>query len=285
MEIKEFQKVFKEILQGKSLRNIEKEYGIDRKYIMKKCKDIFPEGSEELQKFERIVQHNIKSSIMVNVNEQDLVDTMDKLFENQITMEQAYTGLNIDRLTFKERLEEYVINSKDKELTKKYIEYESRMRPDYSHINFKALLIEMVKTNSSQAEIANEYGIPARTIGREIEKLKSDKSYGDLYAVCKEHACRKLQKSEFSIFEKEIVNRLLDKYNEGPIIIKNAKTKEEKEYERIKNIINIANNATGNLKQKAEQAGVSESTLRRMKIWIKNYEKKEELKEEMFEEK
>ena len=82
MEIKEFQKVFKEILQGKSLRNIEKEYGIDRKYIMEKCKDIFPEGSEELQKFERIIQHNIKSNIKANVNEQDLIDTMNKLFAN-----------------------------------------------------------------------------------------------------------------------------------------------------------------------------------------------------------
>ena len=50
IEIKKFQKIFKELLEGKSLRKLEEEYGINRESIVKKSRELFPEGSEEAQK-------------------------------------------------------------------------------------------------------------------------------------------------------------------------------------------------------------------------------------------
>lgn len=276
IEIKKFQKIFKELLEGKSLRKLEEEYGINRESIVKKSRELFPEGSEEAQKFEMILEYNKKNNQTKNIDSEKMKVVAKKLFAGKISMKDAYTELNIDKLTFKEKLAEYVINSNDKELKKEYIEYETERKPDYSHINFKALLIEMIETNLSQVEIGQEYGIPARRIGREVEKLKEDKEYNDLYVLCKEHAKRKLRKEEFSIFEKEMITRLLGKYEDRDIIIRDAKTKEELQYENACKIVEIAENVNGTLEEKAQKAGVSESTLRRMKKLVENHKQIDE---------
>ena len=54
---------------------------------MEKCKDIFPEGSEELQKFERIDQHNIKRLCVGNPKSINLstIDKMCKAFNCEVS--------------------------------------------------------------------------------------------------------------------------------------------------------------------------------------------------------
>ena len=43
----------------------------------------------------------------------------------------------------------------------------------------------MLENNYSQTEIAEKYGINARTVSRELEKLKGEEEYGTLYEMAK----------------------------------------------------------------------------------------------------
>lgn len=281
LDLKTFQKIFQEIMEGTSLRKIESKYNTNRETIIQKCRKIFPENSEELNKFNKIIEYNNKHASMVEIKDVEMKEICNKLFDNIITMEKACSSLNIDRATFKEKMIQYINQCNEQELIKRYIEYESKRNPDYSHINFKALLKEMIISNVSQVKIAEEYGIPSRTIGREIEKLKGDDYYSDLYYLCKEHAERKISARDYSYFEKDLIKRLLEKYEDEPIIIENSITKEEREYNRAKSIVEQSKKMDGTNKEKAAKLGISESTLRRMGILVNNYEKIQQIKNEM----
>ncbi len=49
MEALKFEEMFKEVIEGKSIRECEKIYGINRNTFVEMCKQIFPEGSENMK--------------------------------------------------------------------------------------------------------------------------------------------------------------------------------------------------------------------------------------------
>lgn len=285
IELNKFQQIFRDIINGKSLRKIEIEYDVNRESILKMCRSLFPKDSIELEKFEAILQYNIEMNLSVNIPEQQMKEVIDKILSREITVEQASTYLHIDKLTLTSHMEQYILKSGNKELQEKYKKYKQSLHPNYSHINFKALLIEMLRTQSSQAEIANKYDIPARTISRKLEKLKDDEYYKDLYEMCKEANYRNITGKKFTTFEIELINRLLDKYNEGNVIIENSKSDIEKRYEKSKKIVQLAESTEGTFSEKANAVGLSQSTLRRTIKFVKNYELLQEKEEEKGENK
>lgn len=197
-----FERMFLTVLNGKSVRECEKEYGIDRKTFAKKCKERFPEDSEQMRKLRKVLSHNRTNIQKKDVDEERLGRIVKNLLEGKIkTLNEAKelyvkTGEDIDSQTFKEKIVDYINSSADDELKREYIEYEARRHPDYSHINFKALIIEMIKDEASQTEMAARYGIPPRTISRELAKLENDEEYKTIYATAKELARRKMQKGQ-----------------------------------------------------------------------------------------
>lgn len=99
------------------------------------------------------------------------------ILDGKLGVVEASMQLGMHRQTFHEKLVEYINGTDDMELKRKYITYQEERNPDYSFINFKALFIQMIEDNVGQSEMAREYGIPARTISRELDKLKEDKEY------------------------------------------------------------------------------------------------------------
>lgn len=51
--INEFNLMFNDVIAGKSIRDCEKQYGINRNTFITMCKQIFPEGSEQREKLEK----------------------------------------------------------------------------------------------------------------------------------------------------------------------------------------------------------------------------------------
>ena len=88
--------------------------------------------------------------------------------------------------------------------------------------------------------MAVKYGIPARTVSRELAKLEKDEEYIPVYDIAKELAQRKMlkTKSEISLFkpfERRLIKNTLKNYDEGPVIISNPKTEAEKNMKKQKN--------------------------------------------------
>lgn len=196
----EFEAMFNDVISGKSIRDCEKQYGINRNTFVTMCKQIFPEGSEQREKLERVLSYN-KSELQKKAIDEKRLSTIIKglLTGNIPTLNEAKSlylkkGEKIDLQTFKENIVEYINSSNDDELKREYIEYEARRHPDYSHINFKALFIEMISEEASQTDMATKYGIPPRTISRELAKLENDEEYKPIYEIAKELAKEKCKK-------------------------------------------------------------------------------------------
>lgn len=279
-----FERMFLAVLNGKSVRECEKEYGIDRKTFAKKCKERFPEDSEQMRKLRKVLSHNRTNIQKKDVDEERLGRIVKNLLEGKIkTLNEAKelyvkTGEDIDSQTFKEKIVDYINSSADDELKREYIEYEARRHPDYSHINFKALIIEMIKDEASQTEMAARYGIPPRTISRELAKLENDEEYKTIYATAKELARRKMQKGQkedslYQPLERILIQDMLENYDEGEVIISNPKTEAVKKYEKAKSLVEQVDALGTTQKNAAKELGVSISTIKRAYKTIGAYEK------------
>lgn len=282
-----FDNMFKDVINGKSVRECEKIYNINRETFVKTCKKMFPEGSNERKKLEEILKKHKSELQKKNLNEKELRKIIEGLISGEIKSKsealQMLDGKIYDILTLTEKMTEYVNNSNDKTLQAGYIGYLAKKNPDYSNINFKALIIEMIYGQYSQTEIAEIYNIPARTVSREVAKLEKDEAYHELYSVAKELAIRKIKQGKnkkiFTDFEWRLIESQLEDYDEGAIIIENAKSAEVKKYEKSKKILNDVEKTGLNQKEAAEKLGISISSIRRAKVFVKNYEKENEVKE------
>lgn len=270
----EFEAMFNDVISGKSIRDCEKQYGINRNTFVTMCKQIFPEGSEQREKLERVLSYN-KSELQKKAIDEKRLSTIIKglLTGNIPTLNEAKSlylkkGEKIDLQTFKENIVEY-------------IEYEARRHPDYSHINFKALFIEMISEEASQTDMATKYGIPPRTISRELAKLENDEEYKPIYEIAKELAKRKMQKANakydtslFEPLERILIQTTLENYDEGEVIISNPKTEAEKKYEKAKSLLErVEQLHAPTIKEAAGELGVSISTIRRAGKTVEAYEK------------
>lgn len=283
--INEFESMFNDVITGKSIRDCEKQYGINRNTFVIMCKQIFPEGSEQRKKLEKVLSYNKHELQKKAVDEERLgMIVKDLLAGNIQTLNEAKElylrdGESIDLQTFKENIVDYV-NSSNDELKRLYIEYEARRHPDYSHINFKALFIEMIKNEASQTDMAAKYGIPPRTISRELAKLENDEEYRTLYETAKELAKRKMQNANakdkeflFEPFERFLIESTLEDYDEGAVIISSQKTEVEKKYEKAKSLLAQVEELGSTQKEAAKKLGVSISTIRRAGKTVEAYEK------------
>lgn len=283
MDKEKFREAFRELLGGMSLREIERTYGINRDKIIEQCRKEFPENSEERKRLEQVLQYNKNNSATKTIRVEDMKKICEEiLYENKGIVEAAQQ-LGIHKQTFDEKLVNYINDYGDSDLKKRYIQYQARRHPDYSFINFKALVIEMIEKNISQSEIANEYGIPARTVSREIEKLNKDEDYQPLYNIAKEYSFRKMQRKPFTKFEQFLMNKVLYEYPEESVIIADSLSQEELQYRRFKQLIEDSEKIEGTQMQKAKELGTSVSTLRRARIKVQEYENKQKIQKEMLE--
>ena len=275
-----FDEILKKCLEGCSLRELSKKYNFDRNKFIERLKREYPEGSKERQSIEKQLVENKKNSTLKEVEKDKLAELTRDVIEGKILMRDAAAECGLFIQTFREKMEGYINSSNNVALQKKYIEYRSKREGDYSWINFKSLLIKMIKTNSSQTQLAETYGIPARTVSRELAKLKDDEKYEDLYEIAKKFSKKNFEHELISDDEVKEADKILKKYHEGSIIIINSISKEEKEYLKDKKLLEDAEKIPGTQKEKATKLGVGVSTLRRAKIRTEQYEKEKKIKQD-----
>ena len=213
-----------------------------------------------------------------NLDNEQLKRLYELILDGKLGIVDASIRLGIHKQTLHEKLIEYINTSNDIELKRKYIKYEEKRNPDYSFINFKALFIQMVKDDVGQSEMAREYCIPARTISRELDKIKEEEGYEVLYEMTKEVSKRKMCRQKFSTYERVLMCASIENYDEGPVIVNNSISKEEREYKRAKELLKKASKMQGTKEEIAKRLGIGISTIRRAKKRIDEYEKKQETK-------
>lgn len=274
------EEVVNQIIGGMSLREAGKQYQIDREALKDRCMEYFKINPARLSEFEAAVKKNKANSTEVVISDEVLENTCLDLCYRRNNLRAIAARIHVDEGTLREKLFQYLSRPENTELARKYISYQADIHPDYSHINFKALIVEMIKQDMSQSQIALEYGIPPRTIGREIEKLKQEEGYQKLYEICKEYSYRKMQRKSFSQLEQLLLRDVVDKYrDEGPIIVEGGKDKRRIQYDKARKNVEEADKIEGTEAEKAKALGIGISTLRRNRIFVEKYEKEQELSE------
>ena len=278
MENLNIEKIIDEVINGTSLREAGRKYQIDRESLKNRCMEYFKTNPTKLQAFEQAIRDNKANSTQVTIPDEILKQVCLDVCYKKDNIRAIATRMKVDEDTLKEKIFQILSKPEHLVLARKYIEYQAMLHPDYSYINFKALIVEMMKNNQSQSQIAEEYGIPARTLSREIEKLKQEEGYERLYDICKEYSYRKMKRKPFTEFEQLLMQAVVEEYSdEGPILVDGGINKRKMQYEKAKKNIELANNIQGTEKDKAEALGISVSTLRRNKIFVERYEREQEI--------
>lgn len=176
---------------------------------------------------------------------------------------------------------EYINASNNIKLKQRYIRYEANKSGNYSHINFKALFIEMIRHELSQTEISEMYNIPKRTVSRELAKLENNEKYEEIYFIAKELSSRQIYKGNskkkceklFSEFERRLIDTTLRSFGHQEVIIGDPKTEAQIRYEKAKKLLKDVENTKLSQQEAAKKLGVSVSTIRRAGKTVEGYEK------------
>lgn len=276
---------FKEkILSGEtSLRSLSEQTGIDREYlkmmIISKCNE------EELRKLEEILADNKKNSTTLNLDKK-FEKIIVSILKEEISAREASEKYGIDRETLRRKAEELVNSSP--EYAKYYIKYKGR-RGDYSKINFRRLVIEMIEFNMSQTEIAEIYSIPARTVSREIEKLKRSDDSRDvkLYDIAKIYADKKERHKDLTDMESHLYETILNELKKDSkfteVNLESTKEKRLRELEQFEIQVNEMKSNGMTNEQIAKKLGIGVSTIRRRILELKEMQNLAYMKEKSVE--
>lgn len=269
-----------DIIDGKiTLRAVASQYGIDRDKLKAMIEaDITDKTESEL--FRERMKLNRKSS-EIPLDEQ-IEEMVISILKGEITAKEASSKYHIDTETIRRKINEFV--QKDKRYLKLYFQYHSKSAIDYKNINFRGLIVHMIRNDMSQSEVAEEYQIPARTISREVEKLSESKDEKDekLYNIAKICADKKMKKQSLSKYEVDLYNKMLDElFPDISVININSKSQTELEIERLEAFLKqVEDYHTQGMtaEQIAEKMETSISTIRRNKLKLEEMKRQEEYK-------
>lgn len=193
-----------------------------------------------------------------------------QILKGEMTANQAKVQYQIDRETIRRKINEFV--QEDSSFLREYIAYQNKKGYDYGKINFKGLIIYIIRNDLSQSEAARDLDIPSRTISREVEKLGESEETRDikLYEIAKICAERKMKRIPLNEFEKALYTRLLDEmFGDIPVIDMDMKSKTELEIERLEEFmkaVQYLQEQGKTAEQVASEMNTSVSTIRRNRL-------------------
>lgn len=265
------------ILSGQvSLRELSRQTGIDREKLKLMVEEMCTlEESKELQ---RILESNKKESTTVEL-EESLKEAIIKVLKGEMSAKQASKEYGINSETLRRKAEE--LANASPEYIKYYIEYKGK-RGDYSGINFRRVIIEMIENNMTQIEIAGKYGIPIRTVSRELEKIGKSEDEQDkkLYRTAKMYAEKKEKHQEISLYEQKTFGEFFEKLKQKNKFVvlgqESDSEKRKKELIEFTQKVNELKKSGMTNEQIAKQLGVGISTIRRRTLELKEIREIEE---------
>lgn len=269
----------KQILSGEtSLRKLSSQTGIDRDVlkdkIIKECSD------EELKQLGFILKENKANSSAIDLDG-NVKAAVIRILKGEISIRQASKDYNIDRETLMRKTEE--LANASPEYVKYYIKYKAK-RGDYSGINFRRLIIEMIEDGISQTKIAKEYDIPVRTMSREIQKLENsdDKRDIKLFDIAKIYAEKMIKHEELSDSEQRLYGSIIEELKQDTkftaINIESNEEKRNKELQDFKlKVQELRAKGMTNV-QIAKELGVGVSTIRRRMLEVTSKQNLQDMK-------
>jgi len=225
---------YNDIVSGKiTLTEAAGKEGISNDYLKKLITEQIQDDESRKENFRERLYYNKYTNSAKDINE--VIMTNIRLYLlGKITIQDASAACDLNEETFKNKMFDRL--SQSSVLLELYLRNGANKR-DYSQLNTRLIIINMLKNDMTQSEMSRQLQIPSRTISSWIEKLPQD---DELRKWAKDAAYRAWNKIQLSQQELEILNKELDRYIEENQIRQqpiDTRSLEERELEKVENFL------------------------------------------------
>ena len=112
---------------------------------------------------------------MIEITQKEFESKIENILLGKITRAKLIKELKIDRVTLNNKIQELIVYNPN--LYHRFIAKFPHMSREYTHINWKAMLIDIMKKGYTKFEAAEQYGINARTIARKVYEVQEYDPY------------------------------------------------------------------------------------------------------------
>ena len=190
-----------------TLTQAAEELGISRDYLKKLITEQIGSDDRKREEFLARLHQNKTQNASIEIND-TIMDNIRLFISGKITIQEASRICNIHEETFSRKV--YEALSQNPALLEIYLRNGANKR-DYSQVNTRLVIINMLRNNMNQSEMSRELGIPTRTISGWVNKLPED---DELRVWAKLSADRALQGGKLSEIEMAELIKKLDRYVE-----------------------------------------------------------------------
>ena len=228
------EKHYLDIVTGKkTLTQAADEEGISKDFLKKLITESI--GNDESKKENFLKRLHFNKGNNSNKEIDEVIMTNIRLYLlGKITIQDASAICRLNEETFKNKVFEKI--SQSSVLLELYLRNGANKR-DYSQLNTKLIIINMLKNDMSQSEMSRTLGIPGRTISGWVNKLPEE---DELRKWAKEAAYRANCGVKLTQIELEYFNLKLDRYIEENDIKQqpiDTRSLEERELEKVEKFL------------------------------------------------
>ncbi|MBR6504208.1 MAG: hypothetical protein IKT41_00550 [Clostridia bacterium] len=109
---------------------------------------------------------------MIEITQKEFENKVRDIIEGKTTREKLLKELKIDRITLNNKIQELVVYNP--ELHLEFIEKFPYKPREYTHINWRAMLIDIMKKGYTKHQAAEQYEISHRTIARKVYEVEDE---------------------------------------------------------------------------------------------------------------
>lgn len=207
---KNAKEILEKILSGESLSKIKKEYGVDQTTISAYYRKLFENDKKALTIFNTVLKITKEKTSSVNIENQKLEKYIFEYLSGKKTLKQVEKELGIHYQTFKKLMLKYI---SDNEILTQMYNNKQNQRADYSNVDFKKIIIEMLQSKSTQREMEDKYELTPKTLSKKIANLH-DTEDEMLYRACKILSESRMNKNILNSNEIDFIDEVVEKYQE-----------------------------------------------------------------------
>lgn len=268
----QIQKYYEDITRGKiGLNEAADNEGISDTYLKKLITE-YLNSEKDKKSFQQKLYSNKYYNTYIKITSK-ILENVKAVLLGEKTIRDASKECNMNEETFKDKIFEAIEN--DSELLSLYLKNGDRPK-DYSQVNTKLVIINMLKNDMSQTKMAHFLGMPVRTLSNWVNRLPEEDK---LKRWAKESVYRTRRGIVLSEEAKEELNRKLDEYIEEnniksfPIDTRSIEERElEKVLEFLKTVYELEGQTDEKGRKKYTRKGISKllkvgnSAIRRAEI-------------------
>lgn len=158
---------------------------------------------------------------MIDISQKEFENMVEKMIHGEYTRADMIKKLHTDRVTLNNKIQELSVSNID--LYVRFVQKFPYVPREYTHIDYEAMMIDIMKKGYTKKQAAEQYGISDKTITRKIKALENEgNQYVPIYRQVANY-----RKHKYKLPEE--LQKIVDSIEAKPVFIGGIYDKREKE--------------------------------------------------------